>query len=397
MSFILEGNIITPKKILHDSKVVIDGDIIKDIVNKNDINNTFNKYKKINFSSDYYICPGLIDIHTHGALGKDFMDCSIESNIELGKFYLKNGVTSFLASTLTAPKSEIINSIKALKNYSFKNIEDSAELLGIHLEGPYLNKENPIFYGAQNPEFIRKLDLKEIDDFIETGEGLIKRITIAPETIKDSSEIIECLIKRKIIVSVGHSNANFDEAREAFNSGINLVTHFFNASGTWHHRATGIIGAAFLDKRVYCEVICDGHHVHPSAIEMAYIIKTPFKMITITDSTSGAGLEDGEKFIIGGQKAFIKNEVCRLESNNILAGSCLTLNKALFNIKNWMDISTPELVVTASLNPAKLLGFDNKLGSIEKGKIADIAVFNKDFKTYLVIKKGKIVYQKNNS
>jgi len=397
MNFILRGKIVTPTEVLEDNALVIQGDKIYHIL-ENDVFQKFaddfsKNYKIIEFDNDKYICPGLIDIHTHGAIGKDFMNSNIDDNKDIANFYLKNGVTSFVATTMTNPKENILKAIIAAKEYSKLNIA-SSELIGIHVEGPYINKEEPIFYGAQNPIYIKEMNIKEIDEFIEAGEGLIRRITVAPEGTPGSSEIIRYLVKNNVIVSIGHSNSNFEEAKEAFDAGLNLITHLYNASGTWHHRATGIIGAALLDKRVYCETICDGHHVHPSAIEMTYIVKTPEKMITITDSTSGAGMADGEEFDLGGQRATVNEGVCRLVKDGMLAGSALTLNKALYNVNNWIDISLPQLVNTATLNPAILFGLDKEIGSIEKGKKADIAVFDGNFIAEMVIKKGEILYKK---
>ena len=393
MKIALKGNVITPKEVLKNSAVIINNGIISKIVNEEKLRELNKSYKIINFNDEKYICPGLIDIHTHGAMGRDIMDCDISSIEILSDFYLRNGVTSFLATTLTAPKEKILKAIKTIKNFNKKG-RSKAELIGIHLEGPYINKEKPIFYGAQNPKFIKEMNIKEINEFIEAGKGIIRRITIAPETTTNSSDIIRYLKKNNIIVSIGHSDSNFKVAKEAFSAGANLVTHFFNASGTWHHRATGIIGAAFLDKNVYCEVICDGIHVHSSAIEMAYIIKSSKKMITITDSSGGAGLKDGEEFAISDQKAYVKNGACRLVDNGMLAGSILSLNKALSNINSWINIDLPQLMNTASLNPAILLGLENDIGSIEKGKIADIVVFDKNFMADMVIKKGKILFKK---
>ena len=392
MTIILKGNVVTPREVLKNSAVIIKNGIILKIVNEEKLKELNKSYEIIKFDDEKYICPGLIDIHTHGAVGGDIMDYDISSIENFSDFYLRNGVTSFLATTLTAPKDKILKAIKTIKHFNKKD-RSKAELIGIHLEGPYINKEEPIFYGAQNPKFIKEMDIKEINEFIEAGNGMIRRITIAPESTPNSSNIIKYLIKNNIIVSIGHSNSNFKEAKEAFSAGANLVTHLFNASGTWHHRATGIIGAAFLDKNVYCEVICDGIHVHPSAIEMAYIIKTPERMITITDSSGGAGLKDGEEFTLGGQKAFVKDGACRLVADGILAGSILSLNKALSNIIKWINISLPQLINTATLNPARLFGLEKDIGSIEVGKIADIVVFDKNFKANMVIKKGKILFK----
>lgn len=391
MAIVLKGNVVTPNKVLKNSAVLIEDNLITKITDIKKSEKYDRNHQVLNFDSDKYICPGLIDIHTHGAMGKDIMDGDIDSIDTISDFHFKHGVTSFLATTLSAPQKEILKSIQAVNDFN-RIYKKGAEIIGINIEGPYLNNEKNIFYGAQNPKFIRKIDKRELDEFIKAAGGLIKIITIAPEVSPDSYDIIKYLTNNNIVVSIGHSNASFEETNKAFAAGANLITHLYNTTGTWHHRETGIIGASLIDNNVYCEIICDGLHVHQSAIKMTYMIKPPEKIITITDSIRAAGLKEGTEYDIGKRKGVIKDGIGRF-SDGTIAGSTLTLNIALSNIHKWIDISFPQLINTATLNPATLLGLEKNIGSLEEGKVADIVVFDKEFGVDIVIKKGKISYK----
>ena len=336
-----------------------------------------------------YLAPGFIDIHTHAISGYDTMDSSLEALDAMASFYLLNGVTGFLSTTMTSAAEDIERAIKNVASYIslqrgksqvLDRTGSRAQLLGIYLEGPYFS---PSKKGAQSAEYLKNPDLDELKKFIELSKGTIKVVALAPE-LPGALEAISFLRNLGIIVSAGHTDATFDAAVNAFDYGVTQVTHIFNGMRAFAHREPGISGAALVDERVYCEMICDGIHLHPAAMKLVLKAKGKDKILLISDSMMAAGLSDGE-YTLGGQKVIVKGPEARL-ADGTLAGSTLTLNKAIYNMVHMVGVSLPDAVRMATLNPARAIGLDRTKGSIEIGKDADLVLFDQNLNILKVIK-----------
>ncbi|MCP2239223.1 N-acetylglucosamine-6-phosphate deacetylase [Thermoanaerobacterium thermosaccharolyticum] len=332
-----------------------------------------------------YVSPGFIDIHIHGSAGFDTMDGTFDAINAISKSIAKRGTTSFLPTTMTEDKNKIKNAIKNV--YENKNRVEGAEILGIHMEGPFINPKQK---GAQDEKFILK---PTIDNFFELGGDyidIVKLVTIAPE-IDGSLELIKFLKEKGIIVSVGHTDSTYDEVVAGFKAGITHATHVFNAMRGFHHREVGTLGAIF-DLDISAELIADGIHSVFPAIRTLLKLKGKDNTNLITDAMMAANLSDGV-YQLGGQDVYVKNGAARLKSG-VLAGSTLTLDKAVKNILTNTDLSLYESVALASYNSAKVIGVQDRKGLIKEGYDADIIIFDDDIDIKKTIVGGKIVYEK---
>lgn len=337
-----------------------------------------------------YLAPGFIDIHTHANSGYDTMDSTFEAIDAMARFHIKNGVTGFLATTMTAATEETEKAIKNVSNYISRQKEQDrvlntsgnafAEVFGLYLEGPYFSIAKK---GAQPSEYLKYPDIEELSHFIELSRDSVKVVALAPE-LPGAIEAINYLRARGITVSAGHTDASFDIAQEAFNHGITQVTHVFNGMRGFTQREPGISGAALIDERVYCEMICDGIHLHPGTMKLVVKAKGKDRIILISDSMMAAGLSDGE-YTLGGQKVVMKNREARL-SDGTLAGSTLTLNRAIYNMVHLVGAPLQDAVRMATLNPARAIGVDQFKGSIEIGKDANLVIFDDMLNILKVIK-----------
>lgn len=332
------------------------------------------------------VVPGFIDQHVHGAIGSDVMDKSKDALENVSRALASEGTTTYLATTMTMAKEDIIYSLKAVKDYNV--IERSgARILGIHLEGPFISKK---YCGAQAPEHISELDTELLEELIEESGNNIKLITIAPEKV-GSKEFICKLKENGVKINAGHTNATFNQILESVGLGLDGISHLFNGQSKIHHRDLGTAGAGLLFDELYVEVICDFVHLSRETLKLILKTKPKDKIILITDSMRAKGLADGESEL-GGQKVIVSCGEARLEDGT-LAGSTLKMNNA---IKNMIDIgaSFEDSIDFATKNPAKRLGIFNDYGSIAVGKHADFTVLDENFEVLLTIKDGKIIYQK---
>ena len=334
-----------------------------------------------------YLSPGFIDIHNHGNSGFDVMDGNLKALKSIAEFHAKNGVTSFLGSTITASPT---NTVKAIKNgveyyNNSKNRFDKAKFLGLYLEGPFFSLKKK---GAQPGEFIRDPNIDQLKEYIQAGNGLVKIVALAPE-LNGAIEAVQHLRNNNITVSAGHSNATYAETMTGIHNGITEATHVYNGMPGLHHREPGILGAVLLDNRVSCEMICDGIHLHNAAMQLVCRTKGKEKVILISDAMRATGLDNGE-YDLGGQKVTVKGYEARL-ADGVLAGSTLTLNRAVKNMVEHVGVPLVDAVLMATLNPAKQIGIDHKLGSIAVGKNADLVIFDKDIKILQVFINGNIL------
>lgn len=331
-----------------------------------------------------YVAPGLIDMHIHGYLGKDVCDGEEESIRVISKGLLANGVTGYLPTTMTEDMDVIRKALEVCRNLKEESKTwDGSEILGCHAEGPFISESKK---GAQDAKYILKPDA----EFVKEYADIIKSITLAPEEDEnDFAAIREIVRDTDVVVSMGHTSADYKTAMASVNAGVSHATHLFNAMTPLAHRAPGVVGAA-LNSDISCEVIVDTFHVDASLYNMLWKLKGR-KLCFITDCLPAGGLPEGE-YTLGGQKIIYKGIVCRLEDGTV-AGSVLKLNKGVWNVYTNSDIPLYECVNCASLNVATTLGIEKKKGSLEIGKDADIIVTDSEFNIEKTIIKGVTRYE----
>jgi len=330
-----------------------------------------------------YVAPGFIDLHIHGYMGEDASDGSADGIRIMAEGIVKNGVTGWLPTTMTVSVAQLttaFETIGALKEQS--KSWDGAAILGVNAEGPYINPKKK---GAQAEEHI----LKPTAEFFKKYADLIKITTVAPEMDDDFANLKELKRDTDILLSMGHTNATYEEARAAIDNGIGHITHLFNAQTALQHRNPGVVGAA-LTSNVTVELICDTFHIHKALFSLVAKTKGD-KLCLITDCTRAGGMPDGE-YDLGGQKFYLKGIECLLEDGTI-AGSVLRMNDAVRNVKENTDLPLYEVVNAASLNPAKAIRIDGTKGSIEPGKDADLVIFDENIRIQKTIIGGVVRYE----
>ncbi|MBA7509451.1 N-acetylglucosamine-6-phosphate deacetylase [subsurface metagenome] len=334
-----------------------------------------------------FVAPGFIDIHVHGGGGSDIMDGKYEAVKQVATTHSRFGTTAFLPTTMTMSKDKIIGSLKSIHEAFIKGT-GAAEILGVHLEGPYISSEKK---GAQKEKDIKKASTREFLEFNKASGNLIRLITIAPEK-PGAIDLIRWLHKNGIIASVGHSNATYKQVQEGIKAGLTHVTHTFNAMRGFNHREPGVVGAALSSPKLILEMIADGIHLHPVAMKILIKIKEIGKIVLITDAMRAASKPEGT-YNLGGQEVTVVRGQARLKDGT-LAGSVLTMDKAVCNMVDKVGVSLTEAIQMATASPARCLGVESKKGSLEPGKDADIVILNKKLKVELTMVKGKIVYKR---
>ena len=339
------------------------------------------------FETDGIVLPGFIDEHIHGAGGSDAMDGTEEALQTISEYVAKEGTTGFLATTMTQSPENIGKALKNVKNVREKGEYKGAEVLGVHLEGPFIS---PKHVGAQPLEYVAKPAPETFDKYNELSGGNIKIVTLAPE-VEGGLDLVKHLKNIGVVASIGHTGAKFSDVEAAVAAGASNVTHTYNAQTPLHHREAGVVGAAMLFDELNCEMICDTIHVSVPAIRIFVKNKPHDKFTLITDAMRAKGMPDGLSEL-GGQQVFVKNGEARL-ADGTLAGSVLKMNVAVKNLVEKVGVSLTEAVDFASANPAKNLGLYDERGSIEVGKRADFAVMDKDFNILCTVVGGKVVYK----
>lgn len=385
----IRGKIFTAKNIFEYGEVTVEGKVISEVklCNKDDLTKE---------EQEQRIIPGLVDIHMHGACGRDVCSCDDEGLRNIAEYERQNGVTSICLATMTLDEKTLIDICKKRSLY-IKNINNEmlsndffSDIEGIYLEGPFIAEAKA---GAQNPEHIRKPDINLYDELQKASGGLIKVVTIAPEvegaiefikhvagnTTKDKSDYQDV---EQCIVSIAHTSALAYEAREAFVAGANQVTHLYNAMTQMSHREPGVPGEAADHEKVMVELICDGIHIDPVMVRNTYKLFGASRIILVSDSMEATGMPDGN-YILGDQKVIKKGNRATLEDGTI-AGSVTNLYECMRNVISY-GIRVEDAVVTATVNPAKQIGIYDKVGSLEAGKIANILIMDNQFNLREVI------------
>ena len=342
----------------------------------------------ISLPNDAVVLPGFIDQHIHGAGGYDAMDGTFEALSTIANTVAMEGTTSFLATTMTQSKENINKALNAVRDYKALNLESGANIVGVHLEGPFISAKHK---GAQPLEFIQKPSVEVFDAYNKESGNNIKIVSLAPEE-EGSLELISHLTKQGIVSSIGHSSCKYDDIAKALENGASNVTHTYNAQSPLHHREIGVVGSALLIDDLKTEVICDTIHVSVPAIKLLVKSKPLDKLIMITDAMRAKGLSDGVSEL-GGQTVYVKNGEARL-SDGTLAGSVLKMNVAIKNMVEKAKVPLTQAVDYATINSAKQLKIDDKVGSIKNGKNADFTVLNSNYEVLLTIRNGNIIYKK---
>lgn len=334
---------------------------------------------------DKRIVPGFIDVHTHGAYGFDTNDANEEGLRNWMKNIVKEGVTGILPTTITQSE-EVLT--KAVKNVA-KVVEDGyegAEILGIHFEGPYLDQ---VYKGAQPEQYCVKADVEQFERYLKASNNLIKIVTLACEHDEDY-KLTKYLRAHGIVASQGHSGATFEQARMAIANGANSMTHVYNGMTKFHHRDPGLVGAAFRYRNVYGEIICDGNHSTYEAMNDYFKAKGPDYCVMITDSLMVKGLPVGTKVLFGGNEIELYPDgSAHLTETKGLAGSTLNVNKGLEILVEKAMVDFQSAINACTINPATLIGVQDRKGSIQTGKDADLVVLNDDYSVEMTYIKGK--------
>ena len=379
MKCIIGGRVILTDKVADNLAIIFDK-TIKKIVDVNEIN--LADYEVID-ACGKYVAPGLVDMHIHGYLGADVSDGNPDDLKMMAEGIIKNGVTAWCPTTMTVSKAEIekaFDTVRALKN---SGEYYGSRILGVNSEGPFINAAKK---GAQAEEHILKPDA----DFIKKHSDIIRLFTVAPE-VDGAEECIKTVSNETdVLISMGHTDATFEQALTGIECGIRHTTHLFNAMTALSHRSPGVVGAALSSDNVSCELIADTFHVNKGLFGLIAKIKGD-KLCLITDCVRAGGMPDGD-YTLGGQPLHKEGIKCLMPDGTI-AGSVLNLNNAVYNLYENTDLEIYQAVACASLNPAKALKEDAEIGSLEVGKRADIIIADEKFNVEMTILGGEIRYK----
>ncbi len=380
MKCIINGKVVLPDSVVEGSAIVF-GDKIEKIVPVSEVN--LSDYDVIDAKGNY-VAPGLVDIHIHGYLGEDVSDGKVDGIRKMAEGLVANGVTSWCPTTMTVSKAEIEKAFDCVREV--KNCDEyyGAKILGVNSEGPFIN---PSKKGAQAEEHILRPDA----DFILENRDIIKLFTVAPE-VDGATECIEKVkANSAVTVSMGHTNATYEEANGGITAGVSHTTHLFNAMTALMHRNPGVVGAALSDDSISCELIADTFHVNKGLFSLVSKIKGD-KLCLITDCIRAGGMPDGD-YTLGGQPVHKQGIQCLMPDGTI-AGSVLKLNEAVHNLHANTDLCIAKAVACASLNPAKAIGESDNIGSLETGKKADIIIADSNFDIVSTVIDGIVRYER---
>ena len=333
------------------------------------------------------IAPGFIDMHVHGADGADVMDGTVSSLESIAIFHARHGTTGFLPTTLTASVAQLRASMQAARDLQHMSYQ-GASVLGVHLEGPFIERSKK---GAQNPDYIQNPAVDAVATLLDGQLDLVKKITIAPD-VPNAVDAIAWLTSHGVIASLGHSDATYACAHQAILAGASHGTHLFNAMRGIHHRDGGLAGACLLHDEVLCELIADGHHVAPEMMQLAFRLKGKDRLALITDAIAATGKPDGE-YQLGGLKVSVHGEISLLEDGKTLAGSTLTMDRAVKNMVEQVGVNLSDALYMASATPANALGFGDCKGQIEQGFDADFVVLDEQLRIVATYVDGREIYR----
>ena len=361
--------LLTPLERIEDAALLIEDGIIAAVGRREDL--TVPASAQVIDFGDAILAPGLIDIHIHGGAGHDVMDASEEGLAVIERLMARHGVTSYCPTTVTAPIDPTLHALEALAHAMQIGREegDRARPVGIHLEGPFLSHARR---GVHSSLYLQRASQHILDQMWQAAGGQISVLTIAPE-LDGALELIRDATARGVCVSIGHSNATLEHAVAGFRAGARHATHTFNAMRRMDHRDPGLVGAILTDDTLTADIIADGLHVRPEVVDLFLRAKGLDQSVLITDGISATGMPDGT-YHLGSYQVQVSDGRC--ESHGKLAGSVLTMDRAVRNIMKFAGISFQDAIRLATLNPARVLGIQKRKGSLQVGADADIAVFS---------------------
>lgn len=375
------SEVLTPFERLENTQIIIEDGFIEEV----NSGGGFSESSEERFSSCIAV-PGFIDIHMHGYGGNDTSSANPEELKNISEGLVKHGVTSIFPTTVSESEETLLGVAEAFNGLSNSKVSGS-KLAGLHLEGPHFGEGEE--KGAQNPDVLRPPSVSELERLYDASGGTLERVTLAPE-LPGSIDYIKKAKSLDLVVSAGHTTADFDQTNKAIKSGISIINHLFNGMKSFHHREPGIIGSSLTNDDVYAELIADMIHLHPASIEMAIRSKGLDGIVLISDSISATGLPDGE-YELGGQEIVIDDGVSRMKDSGRLAGSTLTLDEAVKNVYENLDLKLRDIIRLVSYNPAKAMGLQNR-GKIEQGYRGDIVLLGRDLEVIATIVDGNLVY-----
>ncbi|MCI0421431.1 MAG: N-acetylglucosamine-6-phosphate deacetylase [Acidobacteria bacterium] len=382
---IFTKEVITPETVVPQGVVLVEGNKILEVGTRFSVNFNSSEFETLHFEQKTLV-PGFIDVHIHGGRGRDVMEGTREAIEVVSRHLAVHGTTAYLATTVTASPIATIQAVESLGKL-IPEETGGARILGLHLEGPFISQEKR---GVHPPEHIRPPSRRIFDELVKMSNNQVRLITVAPES-PGGLEFIQHIRSKGVLVSLGHSNATCEVAREAIQVGASNATHTFNAMRDFNHRQPGVLGAVLTDSRVWAELIADGAHVDPVAIQMLLKCKGHRRILLVTDAISAAGMPDGD-FQLGSLAVKVSQGVCR-SPEGALAGSTLSLDQALRNMVSWTGIPLEEAVYMASRNPAESIGVAGTKGSIQPGYDADMVLLNDDLHVHATFCDGKLVHQ----
>lgn len=383
---IRNADILTPQGIMVSGFLVVSGGRIAKVGSHGEFREYSTAGHEILDASGLLVAPGFVDIHVHGGGGHDVLEGTYEAVSAMCRAHARHGTTSMVPTTMAARHEDLAAAVRAVADAA-KRGTGGAEVLGVHLEGPWVNPDSR---GAQPLDVIRPPSIHELDRLIEESGGLVRVTTVAPE-LEGAREFIEAAVARGVRVSLGHSMASFEDVARAVEAGATHVTHAFNAMRGLHHRNPGMAGAMLACDDLTAEAILDGFHLHPAAATVLYRCKGRDRLALITDATMAAGMPEGE-YTLGGQRVIYEGGAVRLPDGN-LAGSVLTLDRAVRRAMDDLGVPLAQAVAMASQVPARVVGVHDRKGSIEEGKDADLVLMDRLGEVRATIVGGVVVHR----
>ncbi len=385
---IKNGTVITPIRKINDGVVVIKDGKILDIGKRGTVSEPTDA--TVVDANSGYISPGMIDIHVNGAMGADVTKVTSDTFSVMGNFFVKHGTTSYLGTAITSADEDFIKVLEFARKTISERKSEGAELLGIHMEGPYISHAQS---GAHPKRFLKQPTLEHYSQFIKYND-VLKKMTLAPE-LEGATELVKDLTENGIIAAAGHTNGIYPEIKEAVEAGITHGTHFFCNMSNFRRdnlkRVAGVVETLLYNDRVSGELIGDGWHLGPQLMKLLVKVKGIDKVCFVTDAMPAVGLPPG-LHKIGDVEAVVENGIARLPDNSAYAGSVTTMEVCVKNGIEQMELSLSDSIRMATLTPAKIVGVDNRKGSLEKGKDADIIIFDENINVQKTIADGKIVF-----
>jgi len=390
---IYNANLILPNKLIKNGYLIYEDGRIIDWGKSIDVTSFVGEALD---AEGKYLSPGFIDIHCHGGGDADFMDGTLDAYITAASLHARYGTTALMPTLTTGPDEDMINSFKIF-HQAKKADYNGAILLGVHMEGPFFS---PSQAGAQDPRYLKSPKKEHYEMLYNESDGAILRWTVAPE-LPGSAEFGKFLTEKGILASIGHTNATYDDVLTAFESGFNLLTHFYSSMSTITrnsegYRQLGVIESGYVIDGMNVELIADGHHLPKEILKLVYKSKGADKIALVTDSMRGAGMPDGDT-VLGnrdtGLKCIIDNGVAKLPDKTSFAGSIATANQLVRVMHKLAEVPIIDAVKMMTLTPAKLIHIDSSKGSIAVGKDADLVIFDDNINVSMTIVEGKTVYK----